>query len=312
MAFPAWAAAATQGGVSLGGTLMSSLFNKAENNKSRAYNEKMYWNDVQVGRENALWQNATNEQHWRDQNDYDLKMWNLQNQYNSPMAQMARFTEAGLNPNLIYGQMGNAPGIATAQFGSAPSAPHSSPIPAQPAHWDLKMPDFISSMMQFKQMAAQTDNIKAQTDLANLEGIKKAAETQGITTGNQKSEVELDNLKKYSADAAQTAIDRNRAETNRTTVETGIALSRNEREAAANSMGLKEAAERILNMRGQRINMDMDRQLKQMDIQMRNLGIMPTDNIFMRWLGKFINAYGSEMSDYYKNQWNNGYDNYEK
>jgi hypothetical protein len=40
-----------------------------------------------------------------------LQMWNLQNAYNSPEAQMARFKQAGLNPQLIYGQ-GN-PGNAS-------------------------------------------------------------------------------------------------------------------------------------------------------------------------------------------------------
>lgn len=43
----------------------------------------------------------------------DLDMWNRQNQYNSPQSQMDRFTDAGLNPNLIYsqGNPGNAVNI---------------------------------------------------------------------------------------------------------------------------------------------------------------------------------------------------------
>lgn len=39
--------------------------------------------------------------------DQDLAMWNMNNEYNSPAAQMARFKEAGLNPNLIYSQGSN-------------------------------------------------------------------------------------------------------------------------------------------------------------------------------------------------------------
>lgn len=313
MAWPAWAQAAAQGGSGLLGPIASGLMNRWENNRSRDYNEKMYWNDVQVARENANWQNATNEQHWRDQNAYDLQMWNLHNQYDSPMAQMARFKEAGLNPNLIYGQMGSSPAIATAQFGSAPGAPHSGPTPAQATHWDIKTPTFISDMLQFKQVAAQTDNIKAQTDLANLEAIKKSAETQAISTGNEKSMVELDNLKKYSADAAQVAIDRNRAETNKVITDTEIGLSRNEREAAANAMGLKEAAERILNLRGQRANMELENQLKSLDIQMRSLGIMPGDNLFMRLLARFFNSdTGTEFGNWMNDKWQGSYENYEK
>lgn len=47
----------------------------------------------------------------RDRNDAN-RDWDRQNEYNSPKNQMARFKEAGLNPNLIYGQ--GTPGNASA------------------------------------------------------------------------------------------------------------------------------------------------------------------------------------------------------
>lgn len=43
--------------------------------------------------------------------DRNLEMWNKQNEYNTPKNQMARYTEAGLNPNLIYSQ--GTPGVAS-------------------------------------------------------------------------------------------------------------------------------------------------------------------------------------------------------
>lgn len=46
--------------------------------------------------------------------DRDVEMWNMQNEYNTPSAQMARFAQAGLNPNFMYGQGSN---------GNATSAP---------------------------------------------------------------------------------------------------------------------------------------------------------------------------------------------
>lgn len=52
---------------------------------------------------------------------WNEKMWNLQNQYNLPSNQMARFKEAGLNPNLIYGQ-GNSGNSGTPPSWS-PDAP---------------------------------------------------------------------------------------------------------------------------------------------------------------------------------------------
>lgn len=41
------------------------------------------------------------------QNDYNYWEWQQQNAYNTPAAQMQRFTDAGLNPNLVYGQGNN-------------------------------------------------------------------------------------------------------------------------------------------------------------------------------------------------------------
>lgn len=43
--------------------------------------------------------------------DKNVEMWNMQNEYNSPKNQMKRFSDAGLNPNLMYGK--GTPGNAT-------------------------------------------------------------------------------------------------------------------------------------------------------------------------------------------------------
>lgn len=56
------------------------------------------------------------------QNQFNIDMWNRQNEYNSPAAQMKRFSEAGLNPNLIYGQ-GNAGNASSAPEMVTPNAP---------------------------------------------------------------------------------------------------------------------------------------------------------------------------------------------
>lgn len=56
------------------------------------------------------------------QNTYNIDMWKMQNEYNSPSAQMARFSAAGLNPNLIYGQ-GSAGNATSAPQMVVPEAP---------------------------------------------------------------------------------------------------------------------------------------------------------------------------------------------
>lgn len=72
---------------------------------------------------NAL-QNRYTKQQMKLQNRMNIDMWNRQNAYNTPEAQMKRFSDAGLNPNLIYGQgnSGNAgaPPTLEAPFRKAP------------------------------------------------------------------------------------------------------------------------------------------------------------------------------------------------
>nr|QJB18924.1 MAG: DNA pilot protein [Microvirus sp.] len=49
----------------------------------------------------------------------EINMWRMNNTYNSPSSQMARFKQAGLNPNLIYGQ-GSAGNSASIPHYTAP------------------------------------------------------------------------------------------------------------------------------------------------------------------------------------------------
>lgn len=96
-----------------------------------------------------------------------LEMWHLQNAYNAPSQQMARFKQAGLNPNLIYGQ-GNAGNASTMpQY----QAPRMSPVNYMPDN----IPNVLSLFQDFQMKQAQTDNLRAQNDL-----IKSNAAIKGF------------------------------------------------------------------------------------------------------------------------------------
>lgn len=100
------------------------------------------------------WSNAGNIKRQREAFRQNLAMWNLQNEYNTPKAQMARYREAGLNPNLMYGQ-GN-PGNATQM------AKYNAP------EMSISMPDIIGMIGQYqnsKLIAEQTKNVQADTAL---------------------------------------------------------------------------------------------------------------------------------------------------
>lgn len=56
------------------------------------------------------------------QYDYTKSLMKYQNEYNAPKAQMARYAEAGLNPNLIYNQSNtSASGSVSVHPGSQPA-----------------------------------------------------------------------------------------------------------------------------------------------------------------------------------------------
>lgn len=59
----------------------------------------------------------------KQQNQWNIDQWNRENAYNSPAAQMARFKDAGLNPDLAYGQqnLSAASPEMTAGEGSQPT-----------------------------------------------------------------------------------------------------------------------------------------------------------------------------------------------
>lgn len=110
----------------------------------------------------SIWGQQTGAQQTRDVNaanmklaeyqyNKELEMWNRQNEYNSPKAQMSRFSEAGLNPNLIYGQgtAGNATQIPRYQAPQMQRAPQ--------VDYLGMITSVLGTYLDFKQRDAQID-----------------------------------------------------------------------------------------------------------------------------------------------------------
>lgn len=89
---------------------------------------------------------------------YNERMWNLNNEYNSPAAQMQRYSDAGLNPNLVYGQGSN--GNATAL--------HQDPLrfDFRPAQDSVAIANAVSNLAMQK---AQINKINAETQNTELQ-----------------------------------------------------------------------------------------------------------------------------------------------
>lgn len=138
------------------------------------------------------------------------EMWSMQNEYNKPSAQMARFKEAGLNPNLIYGQgtPGNAP--SHPQY-NRPNEDHTFQI--------AQIAPILSTFQDMAVKKAQIDNLEANnarivqstaTDAIRAASIQKnTAKTAFDLQLAQKLEenslsVAQQNLKKIQADIVHT------------------------------------------------------------------------------------------------------------
>lgn len=97
---------------------------------------------------------------------HDIEMMNMQNEYNSPVSQMARFKDAGLNPNLVYGQ--GTPG----NMESPPKYPHQ----------DAPDYGFLASIgtqiAQARLMNSQADLTKQKTDESGVKQDLMKAQTE--------------------------------------------------------------------------------------------------------------------------------------
>lgn len=98
------------------------------------------------------------------QNEINLRNWKLVNEYNSPKNQMARYVDAGLNPNLVYGSLGQS----EAQSITGPSATANSPRFGQSK--------FAQSLMQYYSLQnfKEQNNLLKEQQNANKANANKA------------------------------------------------------------------------------------------------------------------------------------------
>lgn len=96
------------------------------------------------------------------QNQLNIENWNRVNQYNDPKNQMARYRNAGLNPNLVYGNLQNS---AAGEISSPTAQQQQAPT---------KGTNFSQSLMQYYAI----QNYKRQNELlgAQADGAKAEAE----------------------------------------------------------------------------------------------------------------------------------------
>lgn len=123
-----------------------------------------------VGFGSNLVTNAANLNLAKYQYQANLSQWNRQNEYNSPKAQMARYAEAGLNPNLIYGN-------GSSSSGNASSSPQMS-VPTLSAYTDFS--GFERGISSYFDMALKAANIRRiDQETSNLSQYQRNVKLEG-------------------------------------------------------------------------------------------------------------------------------------
>lgn len=222
-------------------------------------------------------------------NQQNIEFWNLQNEYNSPSAQMERLRAAGLNPNLIYG---TSPSSAVGNAGDIGKA---APAPTRATSQAAEISRGISAMMAFadwKQKEAQTDNLRAQN----------AVMMQQLMN----SKIDY-NQKLFDLQFAQQARPERMNREHWTTMK-----SMSDSNSAMSESGIKHneglVSDATYQARINRINAeskfaesrlkgeDLLNRLKELDIELRELGFTPQDQLWQRMLGRLIQKVGKRFN----------------
>lgn len=291
MPFPL--AAAIMGGSALGGGVIDAFATGAMNKKSRAWHTQMYE---------------------RQKHD-SLAFWNMQNEYNSPAAQMQRFTEAGLNPNLIYGQQNTGGSIDV----PAPGSPQFE-TPQVGRAVGSGVATAINAMYDLEAKQANIDNLHVQNDILKQEAIFKGLLNAGKVTGNKQAILDFNK----SQDLYGTDIDSRKTALQKMKTEIDLSLRRDAREAVQSATSVKEAIERMMNMAQQREYVELQKSqskaetariredtrrirenfymleregvIKELEIGLRQMGLNPNDETWKRMLGMFLSNATRELS----------------
>lgn len=235
-----------------------------------------------------------------------LADWTMQNQYNSPAEQMKRLKEAGLNPNLVYGHG------ATTEAGTVRSSDTGSYRPEAPKLNEGAISNTIQYYQDTKLKQAQIDQLAASTASQKQEAVLKAAQTAAtlanVTSTGVKTEQDRLNLK-LGLENFDATVQAAQLRNLKLQADTQYTLDQNERAAATNAQNLQVGAEQILNMRATRAgtqaqleqtrvaieNLRKDGVLKDLDIQLRNKGIMPGDPMWTRIAAQIVGDPGKAV-----------------
>ena len=158
--------------------------------------------------------NAKNKTLQKRAFEYEKQMIAEQNAYNSPSQQLARYKEAGLNPNLIYGDGGSSAGNQSQHATYQAPEYHVPDVGVQlgnfvqnALNYSLQKKDIQLKEQELQNMREQQFNIRAERMSKDIENMYQAAITgfdPGLVTSQEERDMVLGGMKigKYKAETA--------------------------------------------------------------------------------------------------------------
>ncbi|AXL14938.1 DNA pilot protein [Microviridae sp.] len=223
---------------------------------------------------------ASQQQKWnvenaREQRLFDFNMWNMTNKYNSPIEQMARLSEAGLNPNLIYGNGSTATGQASPL--KSPDVKGYSRAQAQSVTKGL---DTFGQFNQFRSTDAQIDNVKAQTEVAKQDAKLKATEALIQAIGLKDKGLQYD----ISKQLKDTTIDGAKANLTKLQQDVQMGGLKLKTERATQPTQVKKIEQDFKNAVLAGDIKSLEKKLKSWEVELSKMGVTKSDNQILRWL----------------------------
>jgi hypothetical protein len=191
----------------------------------------------------GLLNRSSSRKQWDREVEYNQKFWEQNNKYNSPQEQMKRLQAAGLNPNLVYG---GSPGQTAGQSEMQKTPDMQSD---GTRYIDPQGPmDMLSAYNDYNIKQAQTDNVKANTDLTEERTTLEARKAYNELIKGELSEYEAELAKETLTNRIELAHEQVR----KARADAEYTLSQNERADVMLASNVTEAVERVIASRAKR------------------------------------------------------------
>lgn len=182
-------------------------------------------------------QNAAQMELAKYKYEKDLEMWNRQNEYNSPAAQMARFAQAGLNPNFMYGG-GNS--------GNASSMPqYDTPTISAYTQQDYGIGAAAMGSVDLynRALSLEYENRLKESSIAkfNADAAGQLVKNAGYIIDNSRKATELGILDKYGAEQAKAAWQQTIANVKHLNADTMLTYHKSATEKAREDLVIRQA-----------------------------------------------------------------------